>query len=153
VCNISWISTFGDARAHTVSRRLLTARDRDQFHAILCGLCGGQSGTGTGFSLNEFGIPCNNYSPNPPSYLVLAVGFFSNQLDLTFLEFIKVFTATALLAETKLHFGLLRFPRYFNHPLTMSSIAYKVLTVILFHQIPYTLGFLPVVHIQVVLDL
>jgi hypothetical protein len=43
--------------AQVVSRRLVTAEARVRARVNLCGICVGQSGTGTGFSLEFFGFP------------------------------------------------------------------------------------------------
>jgi hypothetical protein len=43
--------------AQVVSRRLLTAEARVRSRVNPYGICGGQSGTGTGFSLEFFGFP------------------------------------------------------------------------------------------------
>jgi hypothetical protein len=45
-----------------VSRRLLTAEARVRFRVNPCGICGGQSGTGTGFSPSSSGFPCLYHS-------------------------------------------------------------------------------------------
>jgi hypothetical protein len=45
-----------------VSRRPLTAEAR----VSPCGICGGQSGTGTGFSLIISGFPCQFHSTGAP---------------------------------------------------------------------------------------
>jgi hypothetical protein len=79
--------------------------DRARFRANLCGLYGGQIGTRTSSSLEDFGIPCNNYFTNPPNYLVFAAGFFSSLFGLSFWNLDKVFTSIALLAKTKLSCG------------------------------------------------
>jgi hypothetical protein len=43
--------------AQVVSRRPLTAEARVRSRVNPCGICGGQSGTGTGFSLSSLVIP------------------------------------------------------------------------------------------------
>ena len=50
--------------AQAVSRRLLTTEMRLQFQASQCGICGGQSGSGNGFSssTSDFSFQC--YSTN-----------------------------------------------------------------------------------------
>jgi hypothetical protein len=44
--------------APAVSRRPLTAEARVRSRVSPCGICGGQSGTGTGFSLSTSVFPC-----------------------------------------------------------------------------------------------
>jgi hypothetical protein len=53
--------TVGRAMAEVVSRRPLTAEAR----VNPCGICGGQSGTGTGFSPNSLVFPCQYHSTAP----------------------------------------------------------------------------------------
>jgi hypothetical protein len=48
--------------ARVVSRRPLTAKSRVRDRVNLCGICGGQSGTGTGFSLSSSVLPCQYHS-------------------------------------------------------------------------------------------
>jgi hypothetical protein len=43
--------------AQAVSRRPLTTEDRVRSRVSPCGICGGQSGTGTGFFPKYFGFP------------------------------------------------------------------------------------------------
>ena len=50
------------AMAQAVSRRLITAESRVQFQARPCEICGGKSGTGTGFSPNTSVFPCQSHS-------------------------------------------------------------------------------------------
>jgi hypothetical protein len=52
----------GRAMAQAVSRRPLTAEARVRFRVSSCGICGGQSGTGTGFSPNTSVYPCQFHS-------------------------------------------------------------------------------------------
>jgi hypothetical protein len=52
------ISLFGRAMGQAVSRRRLTAEDRVRVRVKPCGICGGQSGTGTGVVV----LPCQYYS-------------------------------------------------------------------------------------------
>jgi hypothetical protein len=47
----------GSAMIQTVSRRPLTAEARVRSRVSPCGICGGQSGTGTGFPAEYFGFP------------------------------------------------------------------------------------------------
>jgi hypothetical protein len=48
--------------AQVVSRRPVTAEARVRARVNPCGICGGQSGTGTGFSPEFFGFPCQYHS-------------------------------------------------------------------------------------------
>jgi hypothetical protein len=48
--------------AQAVSRRPLTAESRVRAQVNPCGVCGGQSGTGTGFSPSSSVSPCQCYS-------------------------------------------------------------------------------------------
>jgi hypothetical protein len=52
--------------AQAVSRRPLTAEARVRYRASPCGICGGQSGTGTGFSPSTSGFPCQFHSTSAP---------------------------------------------------------------------------------------
>jgi hypothetical protein len=53
----SWVmQTIGRDMAQAVSGRSPTAEDRVRSRVSPCGICGGQSGTGTGFSLEYFGF-------------------------------------------------------------------------------------------------
>jgi hypothetical protein len=50
-------TVLGRAMAQVVSRRPLTAEARVRARANPSGICGGQSGTGTGFFSEFFGFP------------------------------------------------------------------------------------------------
>jgi hypothetical protein len=52
---------MGRAMAQVVSRRPLTAEARVRVRVSPCGICGGQSGTGTGFFSEFFGFPLSIY--------------------------------------------------------------------------------------------
>jgi hypothetical protein len=49
-----------------VSRRTLTAEARVRSRISQCGVCGGQSGTGTGFSPSTSVFPCEFHSTGAP---------------------------------------------------------------------------------------
>ena len=52
--------------AQAVSRRPLTAEARVRSRVSPCGFCGGQSGTGTGFSPSTLVLPCQFHSTGAP---------------------------------------------------------------------------------------
>jgi hypothetical protein len=52
--------------AQAVSRRPLTAEARVRSRVGPCGICGGQSGTGTGFSPSTLVFPCQFHSTGAP---------------------------------------------------------------------------------------
>jgi hypothetical protein len=52
--------------AQAVSRRPLTAEARVRSRASLCGICDGQSDTGTGFSPSTSVFPCQFHSTGAP---------------------------------------------------------------------------------------
>ena len=56
----------GSAMAQAVSRRPLTAEARLRSRVGPCGICGGQSGTGTGFSTSTPVFPCQFPSTAAP---------------------------------------------------------------------------------------
>jgi hypothetical protein len=56
----------GSAMAQAVSRRHLTAEARARSRVSPCGICGGQSGTGTGFSPSTSVFPCQFHSTGAP---------------------------------------------------------------------------------------
>jgi hypothetical protein len=55
------------AMAHAVSRRPPTAKARDRSRLSPRGICGGQIGTGTGFSPSTSVFHCQFHSPGAPS--------------------------------------------------------------------------------------
>jgi hypothetical protein len=55
--------SLGRAMAQVVSRRPLTAVGRVRARFNLCGICGGQSGTETGFSPSSSVFPCQHIIP------------------------------------------------------------------------------------------
>jgi hypothetical protein len=56
------IWTFGRAMGRAVCHQPLTAEAWVRARFSPCGICGGQSGTGTGFSSNSSVSPCQYYS-------------------------------------------------------------------------------------------
>jgi hypothetical protein len=56
------LKTMERAMAQAVSRRPLTAEDRVRSQVGPCGICGGQSGTGIGFSPSTSVFPCQFHS-------------------------------------------------------------------------------------------
>jgi hypothetical protein len=60
-CNVF----HGRAMAQVVSRRPLTAEARIRTRVNPCGICGGQSGTGTGLSPNYSVFPCQYHTTVP----------------------------------------------------------------------------------------
>ena len=56
----------GRAMAQAVSRRPLIAEARVRSRVSPCRICGGQSGTGTGFSLSTSVVPCQFHSTDAP---------------------------------------------------------------------------------------
>jgi hypothetical protein len=55
-------SVKGRAVAQVISRRPVTAEARVRVRVNPCGICGGQSGTGTGFSPSSSVSPCQYHS-------------------------------------------------------------------------------------------
>ena len=58
--------SLGRAMAQAVSRRAPTAQARDRSQVGPCGICGGQTGTGTGFSPNTSVLFCQFHSTDAP---------------------------------------------------------------------------------------
>jgi hypothetical protein len=57
---------YGRAMAQAVTRRPPTAEARVRSRVSPCGICGGQSGTGTGFSPSTSIFPCKFHSTGAP---------------------------------------------------------------------------------------
>jgi hypothetical protein len=64
--NNSKNATDGRAMAQAVSRRTLTTEARVRSRVSLCGIFGGQSGNGTGFSSSTLVFPCQFHSTGAP---------------------------------------------------------------------------------------
>jgi hypothetical protein len=60
------ITEEGRAMAQAVSRRPLTAEALVRSRVSPCGICGGQTGTGTGFSPSTSVFPCQFHSTGAP---------------------------------------------------------------------------------------
>jgi hypothetical protein len=52
----------GHAKAQAVSRPSLTTEAQARACVSPCGICGGQSGNGTGFALSFLAFPCQYHS-------------------------------------------------------------------------------------------
>jgi hypothetical protein len=61
-----FLCDFGRAMAQAVSLRPPTAEARVRFRVGPCGICGGKSGAGTGFSPSTSGFPCQFHSTGAP---------------------------------------------------------------------------------------
>jgi hypothetical protein len=79
----------GRAMAQAVSRRPSTAESRVRSRVSPCGVCGGQSGTGTGFSPSTLVFPCQFHSTGAPllvklskKLLIFITGFVQKALRL-----------------------------------------------------------------------
>jgi hypothetical protein len=68
ILHAAWTYTpvIGHAMAQAVSRRPPTMEAQVQSWVSPCGICGGQSGTGTGFSLSSSVFPCQFHSTGAP---------------------------------------------------------------------------------------
>jgi hypothetical protein len=64
--HISNVYRHGSAMAQAVSRRPPTAEARVRSRLSPCGICGEQSGTGTGFSPSSSVLPCQFHSTGAP---------------------------------------------------------------------------------------
>jgi hypothetical protein len=64
LCSVTFI--LGRAMAQAVSRQPLTAEARLRSRVGPCGICGGQSGSGTGFSRSTSVFPCHFHSTGAP---------------------------------------------------------------------------------------
>jgi hypothetical protein len=60
--SVSLTPIVGRAMAQVVSRRPLTAEDRVRARVNPCGICGGQSGSRTGFSPSSSVFSCQYHS-------------------------------------------------------------------------------------------
>jgi hypothetical protein len=65
VCELVRIEN-GRAMDQAVSRRPPTAEARVRSRVSLCGICGGQSGTGTDYSQSTSVFPCQFHSTGAP---------------------------------------------------------------------------------------
>jgi hypothetical protein len=73
--------------AQAVSRRRLTAEAWVRSRVDSCGICGGQSGTGTGFSPSTSVFPCQFHSTGAPlkwtsreNLIIFITGFHNKPL-------------------------------------------------------------------------
>jgi hypothetical protein len=64
----------GRAVAQAVSRRFHTAEARLRYQVSPCGICGGQSGTGSGFRSSPSVFPCQYHSTAAPYSLMYHLG-------------------------------------------------------------------------------
>jgi len=58
---------MGYVMVQAVSHQFLTTKDQVQSQTNPCGICGAQTDTGTGFSLNTLIFPCQWNSTHSPS--------------------------------------------------------------------------------------
>jgi hypothetical protein len=65
-CAVAQLYSFGRAMPQAVSRRPVTAEARVRSRVSPCGICGGQSGTGTGFFPSTSVFPCQFLSTGAP---------------------------------------------------------------------------------------
>jgi hypothetical protein len=68
--NMWELHRHGRAVTQAVSRRLLTAEAQVQYLVSPSGICGGQSGTGTGFSPSTSVFPCQFNSTGAPLLMI-----------------------------------------------------------------------------------
>jgi hypothetical protein len=66
--------SYGHAMSHAVSCRFLTAESRLHIQVSRYGVCGGQRGTGTGFSPSPSVFPCQYHSAAAPYSLMHYLG-------------------------------------------------------------------------------